>query len=39
MKRSKINSKKSKKLFKNTASKTHKKNLGSPAPMRGGIRM
>nr|QJB20035.1 MAG: hypothetical protein [Microvirus sp.] len=37
-KRGKIPSKSSKKLFSNTASKTHKKNLRGN-PMRGGIRL
>lgn len=36
--RSKLTSKGSKKLFRKTASKTHKKNLKSK-PMRGGIRL
>jgi len=38
MKRRKISSKKSKKLFTKTASKTNIKNV-SPRPMRGGIRL
>lgn len=38
MKRSKMNKRKSKRLFSKTASKTHKKNV-TPAPMRGGIRL
>lgn len=38
-KRSKINRKKSKKMFTNGASKTHKKNLTNTNPMRGGIRL
>jgi len=37
--RKKIPSKKSKKLFTKTASKTHKKNLPTTKPMRGGIRL
>jgi len=38
MKRRKIPSKRSKKMFSKTGSRTHKKNI-SPAPMRGGIRL
>ncbi|QXP07988.1 MAG: hypothetical protein [Arizlama microvirus] len=38
-KRSKIPMKKSKKLFSKTAKKTNKKNLNTPNPMRGGIRL
>lgn len=37
MKRRKVTRRGSKRLFKKTAVKTHKKNLA--APMRGGIRM
>lgn len=38
MKRKKLSRGKSKKLFKSTAARTHKKNLGS-RPMRGGTRL
>ena len=37
-KRSRMSKKSSRKLFRNTASRTHKKNV-SPRPMRGGIRL
>lgn len=41
MKRSRISSGKSKRLFSKTADRTHKKNVPSPRrmPMRGGIRL
>jgi len=38
-KRQKMSRGKSKRLFKRTASRTHKKNIGGPRPMRGGIRL
>lgn len=38
-KRARVPSKKSKKLFTNTADSTHKFNLQTQNPMRGGIRM
>lgn len=38
-KRSKINKRKSKKNFSKNANKTHKFNVNSPNPMRGGIRL
>lgn len=37
MRRSKIGRKKSRKMFKKSATRTHKRNLGA-SPMRGGIR-
>ena len=37
-KRSKVDSKKSKKMFTETASRTHRKNVAGN-PMRGGIRL
>lgn len=39
MRRMKMNKKKSKRLFSNTASKTHKRNSNRGNPMRGGIRL
>lgn len=39
MKRQKIAPAKSKKSFKHSASLTHKKNMPSRVPMRGGIRL
>lgn len=39
MKRHKMSSHKSKRLFKKTADLTHRKNLPKRQPMRGGIRM
>lgn len=39
MRRSKMSSGKSKRVFSKTASKTHKKNMPQRVPMRGGIRM
>ena len=39
MKRNKMSSRRSKRLFARTASKTHKRNLTSGNPMRGGIRL
>lgn len=37
-KRNRMSKRKSKKLFRKTAGRTHKKNL-APQPMRGGIRL
>lgn len=37
--RSKMSRKSSKKLFRKTASRTHKKNVPRAMPMRGGIRL
>lgn len=39
MRRHKMSRGSSKKLFSRTASKTHKRNVPSRLPMRGGIRM
>lgn len=39
MKRHKMSSGKSKRLFSRTASKTHKRNMPTRIPMRGGIRL
>jgi hypothetical protein len=39
MKRHKMSSGKSKRLFTRTAKGTHKKNVPTRAPMRGGIRL
>lgn len=39
MKRHKMTSKSSKRVFRNTADLTHKRNLPKRIPMRGGIRM
>lgn len=39
MKRQKISTGKSKRLFKKTADLTHKKNMPKRLPMRGGIRL
>lgn len=39
MKRKKVNFNKSQKLFKNTANRTHMKNIVGLKPMRGGTRL
>lgn len=39
MKRHKMNSRKSKRVFKHTADSTHKFNMPRRQPMRGGIRL
>lgn len=39
MKRHKISSRKSKRMFSKTGGMTHKKNMPSRIPMRGGIRL
>lgn len=39
MKRMKLSRRKSRKMFSRSASRTHKRNLVSARPMRGGIRL
>lgn len=39
MRRSKMNKRKSKRLFRRTGSRQHRKNSGSGSMMRGGIRL